>query len=127
MTEHFAGRFAGMRILVAEDESLVSWALEATLASLGCVVVGPAARLDQTLKLAASGPLDGAVLDVNLRGHRVFPVVDRLLADGVPVILLTGYDSDATFPESYRALPRLPKPFERDDLVTLMGRLFCPS
>lgn len=38
---------SGLRILVVEDEVIVSWMLEDMLGQLGCAVVGPAARVDQ--------------------------------------------------------------------------------
>jgi AmiR/NasT family two-component response regulator len=36
---------SGCRVLVVEDEVMVSWALEDMLAGLGCEIVGPAARV----------------------------------------------------------------------------------
>jgi hypothetical protein len=36
---------SGRRVLVVEDEVMVSWVLEDTLVDLGCEIVGPAARV----------------------------------------------------------------------------------
>ena len=44
----------GLRVLVVEDEMMVSMLLEDMLADLGCLVVGPAARLDEAMMLADS-------------------------------------------------------------------------
>ena len=43
---------AGCRILVVEDEMLIAVMIEETLQDLGCVVVGPVAKLDAALRLA---------------------------------------------------------------------------
>ncbi len=119
--------FNGMRILVAEDESLVCWAIESILVSLGCQVVGPATRLEDAITMAGDDAIDGAILDVNLRGVPVFPAAARLLHRNIPVILSTGYDNTAMFPEPFRTLPRLSKPFDRDQMVEIMVRTFRPS
>ena len=44
----------GCRILLVEDEMMVSWALEQAIISLDCVVVGPAARISQALAMIQS-------------------------------------------------------------------------
>lgn len=60
----------GLRVLVVEDEMMVSMLIEDMLTDLGCVVVGPASRLDEAIELANCSQLDCAVLDVNLGGGR---------------------------------------------------------
>ena len=81
----------GLRVLVVEDEMLVSMLVEDMLEDLGHVPVGPAARLDAGIRLANSETLDLAILDINLGGTKSFPIADVLTARGVPVIFATGY------------------------------------
>lgn len=81
----------GKRILVVEDEALIAVMVEDMLTELGSVVVGPAATITQALALAQSEAIDGAVLDVNVRGERIDPVADVLAARGVPMLFATGY------------------------------------
>jgi CheY-like chemotaxis protein len=81
----------GKRILVVEDEALIAVMVEDMLTDMGSVVVGPAATIEQALALARKEELDGAVLDVNVRGERIDPVADALSARGVPVLFATGY------------------------------------
>ena len=60
----------GLRVLVLEDETLVSMLLEDMLADLGCVVVGPYARTRQAAAfLEGGGQADVAILDVNVAGE----------------------------------------------------------
>jgi CheY-like chemotaxis protein len=103
---------SGCRILVVEDEVLVSWALEDMLAGLGCEVVGPATGVDQGLALVGAGSIDAAVLDVNLNGQRSYPIADALTARGVPFVFSTGYNKD-TMPERYQDFAMLQKPYSR--------------
>jgi CheY-like chemotaxis protein len=112
------------RILLAEDEVLVAADVETMLKELGCEVVGPVATVAEVERLAAVEPLDGAVLDVNLRGVRVFGALSVLRARQIPVILSSGYESSALFPEEFRELPVLVKPYDRGELAALLRAAF---
>lgn len=81
----------GKRILVVEDEALIAVMVEDMLTELGSIVVGPAATIEQALALARTEAIDGAVLDVNVRGERIDPVAEALAGRGVPMLFATGY------------------------------------
>jgi CheY-like chemotaxis protein len=102
---------AGRRILVVEDEVMVSWTLEDMLATFGCVIVGPAARLNQALEIVSgAAAIDAAVLDVNLNGEKSYPVADALAARGVPFVFSTGYQRDRLL-NGYKTCPMIQKPY----------------
>jgi len=103
---------ANLRILLAEDESLIALNLELLLQQFGCEVVGPVSDVGELARVAACERLDGALVDVNLRGRQVFEVLPVLIDRGVPVVLTSGYDDETLFPEEFRALPRVSKPFD---------------
>jgi DNA-binding NtrC family response regulator len=63
-----------------------------------------------------SQPVDGALLDVNLRGRQVFEILPEFISRKIPVVLTSGYDDATLFPRVFRELPRISKPF---DLATL--------
>ena len=119
-----SGGTARLRILLAEDELLVAMDIEATLQGLGCEVIGPVATVAEVERLADCVGLDGAVLDVNLRGMRVFPALPRLLARGLPVLLSSGYEESSLFPDEFRHLPVLVKPYEASELAARLRELF---
>jgi CheY-like chemotaxis protein len=104
----------GKRILVVEDEVLVSMLLEDELRDAGATVLGPAPSVGDALRLAeaaaADGGLSAAVLDINLEGQRVWPVADRLAALGVPFLFATGYGEGCD--TGGHAAPVLHKPFD---------------
>ena len=85
------------------------------LQGLGCQVVGPVSRLDAALRLAHEEPLDAAILDVGIRGGKVYPVAEELLVRNIPFVLASGY-GDWALPKSLRYQPRLTKPFRQHDL-----------
>jgi CheY-like chemotaxis protein len=106
---------AGLRVLLVEDEAMVALLIEDVLEELGCVTVGPAARVSAALDLIDAHPVDLAVLDVNLGGETVFPVADRLADRGVPFLFSTGYGA-AGLIDRHAGRPVLPKPFDPDQL-----------
>lgn len=92
------------------------------LAEAGCTVVGPAPTVRQALDQIDGIALDGALLDVNLRGERSFPLAEHLARDGVPFIFLTGYDSATVFPDRFRDTPKLTKPVDYGLLIEAVSR-----
>lgn len=95
----------GLRILVAEDEGLIALELETVLQGFGCEVVGPVSRVAEVLRRAGHGDLDGALLDVNLRGEQIFAILPQLIALGLKIIITSGYDDATLFPPEFRDLP----------------------
>ena len=63
-----------------------------------------------------SEPIDVAILDTNLNGQMVCPLADELLAWGVPVIFLTGYER-ASLPVRFRVVPQISKPYDPAVLI----------
>ena len=115
-------KLAGLRVLVVEDEMMVSMLIEDMLTDLGCTVVGPAARLDEAIELATTSEIDCAVLDVNLGGQPIFPLADLLRERGRPFAFATGY-GDAGVRDVDKGTPVLQKPFREGDLARVLGEL----
>jgi DNA-binding NarL/FixJ family response regulator len=114
---------AGCRILVVEDEMLIAIMIEQTLEAMKCEIVGPAAKLEAALQLARDEAFDVAILDVTIRGGKVYPVAEQLLARGIPFLLASGY-GDWALPQSLRDQRRLIKPFTAAMLEEQV-RLLC--
>ncbi|MFL5253557.1 MAG: hypothetical protein ACJ8AI_11790 [Rhodopila sp.] len=62
--------------------------------------------------------LDGALLDINLRGELVYPVADVLAARGVPFVFITGNALHGIDPR-YAAIPPWPSRFPVKRLLML--------
>ena len=84
-------------------------------------------KLLSALAAVASETIDGAVVDLNLRGESSLPLIDRLQQDGVPVIVSSGYVELPTMQERLASLPKLPKPLDVDRLRGLMVEHFGPA
>ena len=114
--EHRGTGVTRCRILVVEDEAIIAMLVEEMVLDFGSEVVGPAAKMDEALRLASQAPLDAAILDVNVGGAVVFPVADVLQQRGIPIIFATGYGT-GTLPSRFAHRPTLPKPFDYESLA----------
>jgi CheY-like chemotaxis protein len=107
---------AGLRVLIIEDESLVTMLIEDTLADIGCVVVDRASRLAEATEKASTLSVDIVILDVNLNGQRTTSVAEVLSKREIPFLFATGYGATG-IPEEFRAAVLLHKPFRHADMV----------
>jgi CheY-like chemotaxis protein len=103
-------------VLVVEDEMMIRMLLQDMLAELGYTVAGEAGGIEEALALAKQGEFDVAILDVNLNGQAISPVVEVLVERGLPFVFATGYGQRGV-PEPYRLTPTLQKPFQADALA----------
>jgi CheY-like chemotaxis protein len=118
-------RFSGSSILVLEDEILVAMLLEDILAELGLRVAGPVASVAAANALLAAGPVDMALLDVNLsHGQSGYPLATTLAQRGIPFAFVTGYGPASLNPE-FRGRPTLQKPFHRAALTPVLDKLMA--
>ena len=106
----------GKRVLVVEDELLVSMLVEDVLSDEGCIVVGPFGRVSDALAALASTSVDVALLDVNVAGEKVFPVALMLEERGVPFLFVTGY-GDIGLPADHPTWEACSKPFRASELT----------
>jgi DNA-binding response OmpR family regulator len=109
---------SGIAVLVVEDDFNLARSLAALLASHGAEVVGPVPSVARALELLAGRSVDVAVLDVQLRGETVAPVAERLHADRVPIVFLTGVRDLGQLPDRFERYPRLDKPVDRHGLLS---------
>ena len=105
---------------------LVMMAIEDMLSDLGCTSITTAATIDQALNVIDGQAFDLATLDLNLDGDRTYPVADSLCRHGVPYAFSTGYGANG-IDEAYRQQPVLNKPYNCDQLVSVLTSLLAPS
>ena len=60
--------------------------------------------------------IDAAVLDINLKGEMVYPLVDEILKRQVPVVFATGYAAN-TIPVIYAGITCCHKPVSAEVLA----------
>lgn len=110
----------GRRLLIVEDEFFLADDLAKALRGAGAEILGPIASVDDALDLLdETERLDGAVLDLNLRGEMAYPVADAMIERGIPFVFVTGYDA-TQIPLRYRGVTRCEKPVHAFQVVTAL-------
>ncbi|ALK09440.1 response regulator [Blastochloris viridis] len=117
-----------LRILVAEDDAMIAFDVIDALAEFGCTASGPAATVKAALNKAEdpADQIDGALLDLDLRGERSYPVATALIRRNIPFAFTSGYGADA-IEAAFRAYPCLLKPINRSDLLTVLRGFQTPA
>jgi DNA-binding response OmpR family regulator len=111
------------QILIVEDEPLIAMMLEDFLDILDQRVAGSADSVATALERVGQGGIDGAILDVNLRGgEKSTPVAEALAAAGVPFVFATGGGDDSV-DARFRDRPVLQKPFTMDGVAKALAAL----
>jgi CheY-like chemotaxis protein len=103
------------RILIAEDEYFISTEIVEELEAAGGEAVGPVGNYGDAVSNSHDG-IDGALLDINLRGCMVFELADQLRRSGLPIAFISGYDR-TTLPETFADVPLISKPYSRASIA----------
>lgn len=111
------------RILIVEDEPLISMLMEDWLQELGYEVAGPAISEQAALDYLRNGKLDAAILDIHLGNRNSYALADALRDKGVPIAFSTG-DGAPSAP-GFEDLPVLRKPFNFDAMKAIVGQLLA--
>lgn len=95
--------------------------LEGLLEQLDCRIVRMVNSVDKIA--GSSGKVDCALLDVNIKGESSYAAADTLRKKGVPVVFVTGYSHLPDCPRGLRDTPRLLKPFNKNNLTDVLGKI----
>ncbi len=110
------------KILIVEDEAIISADLASKLGKLGYTVCGSAASAEDALALVAMCQPELVLMDIHLRGEMDgIDAADRIrLEYGIPVIYLTAHSDRATLDRAKLTEPfgYILKPFEQLELQT---------
>jgi len=112
----------GKRILVLEDDFYLATDEKALLEGAGADVIGPFGSSCTERDILEAGPIDGAVVDINLGEGPSFDLAQALESRGIPFVFVTGYDA-AVISEELSHVPRLEKPIRDRELVTMVSSL----
>lgn len=115
-----------MRILVIEDEALIADLIAETLKRAGHEIVALCGSLARAEKALTEVSMDVAVLDANLRGESTEHLAKDLQRRGVPVIVISGYES-AELSGALRGAPTLRKPFSPGSLINAINDVKAAS
>jgi response regulator NasT len=109
-----------MRILVAEDETIIRLDLKETLERIGFDVCAEARDGEEAVELARTEQPDLAVLDVKMPRLDGIEAARRILAERpIPIVMVTAYGQEELVARAVEAgvFGYLVKPFRESDLL----------
>ena len=110
-----------MKILIVEDQPMISFLLEDVVDGMGHEVVGPASNGDEAVALVTKGGFDGALVDYNLdKGSTSLEAALLMVKAGIPFIFLSGLGQINEYPELAN-IRLITKPFVITDIETAIS------
>lgn len=113
---------SSIRVLVVEDESIVSKDIQHSLKKLGYQIAGAAATGDKAIELVEAEKPDIVLMDIMLKGPiNGIETAEKIKASHfIPVIFLTAYADESTLEKAKVLEPYgyIIKPFKEIDLHT---------
>ena len=85
-------------------------------------MLDPYISMEETRKGIGRKKVDLAILDYNIAGEPVLPLVETLTAKNVPVIIVTGYGSNLIIPDTLERVTIVHKPVAVDLLRKLAAK-----
>ncbi|MBE9636392.1 histidine kinase [Salipiger pacificus] len=105
-------------VMIVEDEPIIALDLVGMMEHAGYAIFGQFASVSAGLENTAGRLPDIALLDENLGGETSTPLLDHLVAKGVPVVIISGYDGEVR-----TGVPRLSKPISESELLAIISSL----
>ena len=116
-------RLAGKHILIVDHEPLVSILFEELTRELGCQNFTIVTTLEAAKRALRNALFDLAIIETELTSEgQCFELADRLADAGVP-FMICGVSLSASVPVRHHGVPRLPRPFVIDELMSALPGL----
>lgn len=110
----------GLQVFVVEDVDLIAQLLRDLVERSGCKVAHVSHRVTEAIEFAKSGDFNAALLDVEIAGQDVHPVVEKLAERDIPFAFVTGHGLTRPKTGIYRNRPVLNKPVSRPELEEIL-------
>ena len=112
----------GRRILLVEDDVLIGMMLVDMFDALGLPEPAQATTNEEALAIIRSGPVDAALIDINLGDEKGWPIADALAERNTPFAFTSGGGDVIPAVHAHRKL--VTKPFRLSEIeATLNGFL----
>jgi CheY-like chemotaxis protein len=121
------GHFAGIRVLVVEDEFLVAMDAEDMLRSFGFEDIRIESRAEPALEAVEREAFGLVLLDMNLNGRRSDALALALAARSIPFVVTTGYQLAEADLEAFGGPAYVRKPYGAAQLRCAVDAALGPA
>ena len=108
------------KVLVVEDEFIIALDLSETVQDLGYELEGPFEGKEAAIEAIEEGMPDRAILAVFTADGEVYPLADKLVEAGVPIVFHSGHVTPAEVRALYPDAVACAKPCPPDRLIDAM-------
>ena len=106
------------KVLVVEDEFIIALDLSETVQDLGYQLEGPFEGNEEAIEaIEDDGLPDAAILDVFTADGEIYPLADRLVEAGVPIVFHSGHVTPDEVKARYPDAQACAKPCPPDRLI----------
>ena len=116
----------GARVLVVEDDFIISMELQSVLTEAGAVIAGACRTVKEALALVDDDDLALAILDIRLGKDTIAPVARQLTRRGIPFVFYTGQVETDPIRAEWPDCRIVPKPAQPRTIVAAMADLLGP-
>lgn len=116
-----AGVLSGARILIVEDDFLISTELDMILADAGATVVGPCRTLAQAEHVIEDNQISAAILDFRVGDATTLSVAAQLNRHGIPFVFFTGQTNTSQIESACPGAKVISKPFQGRSIVAALA------
>ena len=116
-----SGALSGARILVVEDDFLISTELDTILADAGATVLGPCRTLAQAQRAIVDNNISAAILDFRLGDATALPLAAQLRRHGIPFVFFTGQSNTGQIESACPGARVISKPFQSRTIVAALA------
>ena len=113
---------SGCRIIIVEDDYYQAQDCKQMLQQAGAKVVAVTAIVPDLASLLAEGPIDAALIDINLGHSHTLDFARELQARAIPFAFLTGYDA-GMLPDDLAASVSISKPADLHRVISVIAGL----
>ncbi|MFK4825137.1 response regulator [Paenochrobactrum sp. BZR 588] len=113
-----------LNILIVEDELITAMDVAATVEEAHGTVLGPCSSVQHALDIIEHHTIHAAILDMNLSDGNVTPVLERLLAHGIFVIIYSSASLPKEMTKRHPSLSFFQKPMPHAVLTRALMNAF---
>ena len=117
------GVLDGARLLVVEDDFIISLELQSVLGAAGANVVATCHKVSDALRAIHAKEVDVAVLDVKLGGETAAAVARELARRHIPFLFYTGQTETDPTQTEWPAAPIIAKPSPSRQIVAAVAQM----
>jgi CheY-like chemotaxis protein len=123
---HPAAGLEGLRILLVEDNLVITLDAEDALRKAGAAEVRTASTVADAVAIVEKGSLDAAIVDIHLGRETAAKIAEALKQSGIPFALATGYGAGPSLPPGLSGYPLVSKPYTGSTLRDAIRALIPP-